>query len=76
MGRRHFTPEQIIHMLREAEINLAGREFFYASTEAKVLIDQWRTHYNKVRPHNSLGYIPPAPQAIRPPVMPVSATQH
>ena len=21
MGRRHFKPEQIIHMLREAEIN-------------------------------------------------------
>ncbi len=24
MGRRHFKPEQIIHMLREAEIKLAG----------------------------------------------------
>ena len=24
MGRRHFRPEQIIHMLREAEIKLAG----------------------------------------------------
>lgn len=24
MGRVHFKPEQIIHMLREAEINLAG----------------------------------------------------
>ena len=23
MGRRHFKPEQIIHMLREAEIKLA-----------------------------------------------------
>ena len=24
MGRRHFKPQQIIHMLREAEIKLAG----------------------------------------------------
>ena len=24
MGRRHFKPEQIIHMVREAEIKLAG----------------------------------------------------
>ena len=24
MGRRHFKPEQIIYMLREAEIKLAG----------------------------------------------------
>ena len=24
MGRRHFKPEQIIHLLREAEIKLAG----------------------------------------------------
>jgi hypothetical protein len=24
MGRRHFEPDQIIHMLREAEIKLAG----------------------------------------------------
>ncbi len=24
MGRKHFKPEQIIHMLREAEIKLAG----------------------------------------------------
>jgi hypothetical protein len=24
MGRRHFKREQIIHMLREAEIKLAG----------------------------------------------------
>jgi transposase-like protein len=26
MGRRHFKPEQIIHMLREAEIKLADGE--------------------------------------------------
>ncbi|HJN17265.1 MAG TPA: integrase core domain-containing protein, partial [Armatimonadota bacterium] len=25
-----------------------------------------RTHYNTVRPHSSLGYRPPAPEAIQP----------
>jgi len=31
--------------------------------EAQVLIEQWRRQYNEVRPHSSLGYRPPAPQA-------------
>lgn len=29
-----------------------------------MLIEQWRTHYNTARPHSSLGYLPPAPEAI------------
>ena len=28
--------------------------------EAKVLIERWRRHHNEVRPHSSLGYLPPA----------------
>ena len=32
-------------------------------TEAKVLIEQWRREYNQVRPHSSLGYRPPDPEA-------------
>ena len=32
----------------------------------QVLIEQWRRHYNAVRPHSSLGYQPPAPEAILP----------
>jgi putative transposase len=31
-----------------------------------VLIEQWRRHYNTVRPHSALGYRPPAPQTIVP----------
>ena len=45
---------------------LLNREIFYSLKEAKVLIEQWRRHYNEVRPHSSLGYRPPAPQAIVP----------
>ena len=32
--------------------------------EAKIVIEDWRRHYNTVRPHSSLGYRPPAPEAI------------
>ena len=42
---------------------LLNREIFMTLTEAKVLIEQWRQEYNQVRPHSSLGYKPPAPEA-------------
>ena len=42
------------------------REIFFTLTEAKVLIEQWRREYNTIRPHSSLSYRPPAPEAIRP----------
>ena len=28
--------------------------------DARQIISAWRDHYNHVRPHSSLGYIPPA----------------
>src|ERR1017187_904149 len=34
--------------------------------EGQVLIEQWRKHYNTIRPHSSLGYRPPAPQTMNP----------
>ena len=37
-------------------------EIFYSLKEARILIEQWRQHYNTKRPHSSLGYRPPAPQ--------------
>ena len=45
---------------------LLNGEIFYTLREAKVLIEQWRRHYNTIRPHSSLGYRPPAPEAILP----------
>jgi hypothetical protein len=47
MARIRYSPEQIITMLREAE----------------VLVEGWRKEYNRFRPHSSLGYRPPAPEA-------------
>ncbi|MGD0277373.1 MAG: integrase core domain-containing protein, partial [Syntrophales bacterium] len=29
----------------------------------KVLIEKWRLEYNTFRPHSSLNYHPPAPEA-------------
>ena len=43
---------------------LLNGEIFYTLKEAKVLIGRWREHYNRVRPHSSLGYRPPAPQTV------------
>ena len=45
-----------------------NREIFYTLTEARVLIEAWRRHYNTVRPHSSLDYRPPAPEAVPLPV--------
>jgi transposase InsO family protein len=42
---------------------LLNREIFTTLTEARVLIAGWRKEYNQVRPHSSLGYRPPAPEA-------------
>jgi len=42
---------------------LLDREIFTTLTEARVLIADWRKEYNQVRPHISLGYRPPAPEA-------------
>ncbi|WP_454280339.1 IS3 family transposase [Sphingomonas sp. Marseille-Q8236] len=47
---------------------LLNGEIFYSLAEARVLIEAWRRHYNTVRPHSSLGYRPPAPEAVTPPL--------
>ena len=41
---------------------LLNGEIFYSLKEARIIIEQWRQHYNTVRPHSSLGYRPPAPE--------------
>ena len=40
-------------------------ELFYTLKEAQVMTDRWRTHYNTVRPHSSLGDQPPAPETLQ-----------
>ena len=50
MPKKRYTAEEIIHTLREAQ----------------VFIEQWRVHYNTIRPHSALGYRPPAPEIVVP----------
>ena len=45
---------------------LLDGEVFDTLLEAKVLIERYRVRYNTVRPHSSLGYRPPASEAIVP----------
>ena len=41
-------------------------ELFNTLLEARIIIEQWRRHYNTIRPHSSLGYRPPAPETRSP----------
>ena len=45
---------------------LLNGKIFYSLKEAMIVIEQWRKHYNTIRPHSSLGYRPPAPQTMNP----------
>jgi putative transposase len=45
---------------------LLNREIFFTLREAQILAEQWRKEYNHIRPHSSLGYRPPAPEAVEP----------
>ena len=46
---------------------LLNGEIFTTLLEAQVLVEEWRQTYNRVRPHSSLGYRPPAPETVVPP---------
>ena len=48
------------------DIDPLDREGFYTLLEVRVLTERYRRTYNQVRPHSSLGYRPPAPQALWP----------
>jgi putative transposase len=45
---------------------LLNTELFDTLLEARILVERWRRHYNTVRPHSALGYVPPAPEATQP----------
>lgn len=52
--------ESFIGKLRDELLN---GEVLDTLAEAKVLVEGWRREYNRFRPHSSLGYRPPAPEA-------------
>ena len=53
--------------LRDEHLNV---ELFDTLLEAQVLTERWRCEYNQLRPHSSLGYRPPAPEATPQPLTP------
>ena len=54
---------------------LLDGEIFYSLKEARIVIESWRHHYNTVRPHESLGYKPPAPEVFVPALAARAAAQ-
>jgi len=52
--------ESFIGKMRDELLN---GEVLDTLDEAKVLVEAWRKIYNRLRPHSSLGYRPPAPEA-------------
>lgn len=49
--------ESLNGKLRNECLNL---RWFRAQEQARYEIEQWQRHYNEVRPHSSLGFMPPA----------------
>jgi len=45
---------------------LLNGEIFYTLKEARIIIEQWRKHFNTIRPHSALGWKPPNPETIIP----------
>jgi putative transposase len=51
------TDESFNGKFRDQHLSL---QWFRNRADAKASIEQWRCHYNEVRPHSSLGYLTPA----------------
>ena len=69
--RLHRARQSLVErVLRELQRAPQGRtpqlRDIHTMREAEILIEQWRRHYNTKRPHSSLGYRPPAPEAAVP----------
>jgi putative transposase len=69
------TPRQLRNALQMAPLYIEpgspcengclNGELFYTLKEAQTMTEPWRTHYNLVRPHRSLGGRPPAPETVQ-----------
>ena len=64
MGKRfHREFQRFNARLRDELLN---GEIFYTVREAQIVIESWRPHYNRVRPHASIGYRASAPEVFIP----------
>ena len=69
MAQGKSTPDGLPgcgHIAAELRDELLNGEIFYSLKEAQIVIEQWRKHYNTIRPHSALNYRPPAPQTFAP----------
>ena len=70
MPRKGHSPEQVLNKLRQVEVAVAGGKSVGQAVRGFGVTDhtyyRWRQEYNTVRPHSSLGYRPPVPEAIMP----------
>jgi putative transposase len=49
--------ERLLRILqRKLRDELLNGVIFYSLKEAQIVIEQWRKHYNTIRPHSSLSY--------------------
>jgi len=75
---RNFSTHETIDWIRHSIVHqhassrpnrhdeLLNGEIFYSLKEAQIVIEQWRNHYNTIRPRSALNYRPPAPQTFAP----------
>ena len=70
MARKGHSPEQILNKLRQVEVAVADGKSVGQAVRGFGVTDhtyyRWRREYNTIRPHSSLGYRPPVPEAIMP----------
>jgi putative transposase len=64
--------ESFIGKLRDELLN---GEIFDTLLEARVVIENWKRQYNQFRPHSSLRYRPPAPEAFEPRILTLGVVQ-
>ena len=71
MKKKRYSEEQIIKAIKENEVGVKiddicrNQHWFRTLEKAGWEIDRWREHYNNVRPHSLLGYLPPVEFAKR-----------
>ena len=66
---RSFTSRKVLDTLAKLFIRRGTPDYL---NEARVLVEMWRKEYYTIRPHSSLGYRPPAPEAVLPPELGVA----
>jgi len=54
-------------------MNCSNGEIFYSLEEVRIVCGWWRDHYNRARPHSSLGYRPPARGTVPMPASPLGS---